>query len=196
LSIERDRLPDFQAALAEYAEGFPEDVFEPTLHIDALAPIEQIDDAFVATLEKFEPFGPDNAAPLLASLDLEVIGYPRRVGKNHLKLSVRAGERNLEAIAWGRSSEIVNLARDVRRDMTDSAPAGHDLEMGTVPRPGRSEGLSPFPSSDRVPRAAEESGRTPPPRFNNLDICYTVGRRTWGGRTSTQLTLRDFRTAE
>jgi single-stranded-DNA-specific exonuclease len=167
LSIERGRLSDFRAALAEYAEGFPEDVFEPTLHIDALAPIEQIDDAFVATLEKFEPFGPDNAAPLLASLDLEVIGYPRRVGKNHLKLSVRAGERNLEAIAWGRSSEIVNLTKDARRGMTDSSE-----------------------EPDRVPSTA------PNPRFNNLDICYTVGRRIWGGRTSTQLTLRDFRTAE
>ena len=154
LSLTRESLPGFRSALAEYADGLPEDVFEPTLHIDAVAPIEQIDDAFVTALEKFEPFGPDNAAPLFASLGIEVVGYPRKVGKNHLKLSVRAGERTLEAIAWGRSAEIVNL------------PAGG--------------GQSPH-------------GDCPQ---NLIDICYTVGRNTYAGRTTTQLTLRDFRTAE
>ncbi|MBM3332496.1 single-stranded-DNA-specific exonuclease RecJ [candidate division WOR-3 bacterium] len=145
LSVTREDLAGFSSALAAYADGFPEEVFEPTLHIDAVAPIEKIDDAFVTALEKFEPFGPDNASPLLASLGIEVVGYPRKVGKNHLKLSVRSGERTLEAIAWGRSAEITNL------------------EAGTGSR---------------------------------LDICYTVGRNTYGGRTATQLTLRDFRTAE
>ena len=147
LSLTRENLPGFSSALAEYADGLPEDVFEPTLHIDAVAPIEQIDDAFATALEKFEPFGPDNAAPLFASLGLEVVGLPLIVGKNrnHLKLRIRAGERTLDAMAWGRSAEIVNL------------------EAGTGSR---------------------------------LDVCYTVGRNTYGGRTSTQLTLRDFRTAQ
>ena len=161
LSLARDRLPGFSSALAEYADGFPEEVFEPTLHINAVAPIEQIDDAFVTALEKFEPFGPDNAAPLFASLGIEVVGYPRRVGKNHLKLEVRAGERTLEAIAWGRSADIVNLG-----------------------------GLSPHgdcPQNETVAIASPQG---------LIDICYTVGRRTYAGRTFTQLTLRDFRTAE
>jgi single-stranded-DNA-specific exonuclease len=163
LSLARDRLPGFSSALAEYADGFPEEVFEPTLHINAVAPIEQIDDAFVTALEKFEPFGPDNAAPLFASLGIEVVGYPRRVGKNHLKLEVRAGERTLEAIAWGRSADIVNL------------------EVG--------RGLSPgdCPQNETVAIASPQG---------LIDICYTVGRRTYAGRTFTQLTLRDFRTAE
>ncbi len=145
LSLARERLPGFSSALSDYADGFPEEVFEPTLHIDAVAPIEQVDDAFVAALEKFEPFGPDNAAPLLVSLGVEVVGYPRKVGKNHLKFSVRSGEQALEAIAWGRSAEIVN--------------------MGGLPQ-------------------------------TLLDICYTVARHTYAGRTSTQLTIRDLRTAE
>jgi single-stranded-DNA-specific exonuclease len=154
LSLTRDSLPGFRSALADYADGFPDEVFEPTLHIDAVAPIELIDDAFVTAIEKFEPFGPDNAAPLFASLGIEVVGYPRKVGKNHLKLSVRAGERTLEAIAWGRSAEIVNI--------------------------GMQDGESAV-STSASPK---------------LDLCYTVGRNTYAGRTSTQLTLRDFRTAQ
>jgi single-stranded-DNA-specific exonuclease len=144
LSLAREDLAGFRGALADYADSLPEEVFEPTLHIDAVAPIDQIDDALLNALEKFEPFGPDNSEPLLASLGCEVVGYPRKVGKNHLKLSVRAGERALEAIAWGRSAEIVNLD----------------------------------------------------PQSGKIDICYSVSRHTWNGRTSTQLTLRDFRTTE
>jgi single-stranded-DNA-specific exonuclease len=170
LNLTRDRLPGFSSALAEYADGFPEEVFEPTLHIDAVAPVEQIDDAFVDALEKFEPFGPDNAAPLFVSLGAEVVGYPRKVGKNHLKLAVRAGERTLEAIAWGRSAEIVNLG---------------GLSQGDCPR---TVGQGPLGPTGTVP-----SARAPQ---NLIDICYTVARRTYAGRTSTQLTLRDLRTAE
>jgi single-stranded-DNA-specific exonuclease len=159
LSVTRESLPGFSSALAEYADGFPEDIFEPTLHIDAVAPIERVDDAFVAALEKFEPFGPDNAAPLFASLGLEVVGLPQIVGKNrnHLKLRIRAGERTLDAMAWGRSSEILNIG-----------------------------------TSSSISASALASSST----SAKLDICYTVGRNTYGGRTTTQLTLRDFRTAE
>ncbi|MBN2465048.1 single-stranded-DNA-specific exonuclease RecJ [candidate division WOR-3 bacterium] len=164
LSLARENVGSFGTALADYADTLPEEVFEPTLNIDAVAPINRIDEALLNALEKFEPFGPDNSEPLLASLGVEVVGYPRKVGKNHLKLSLRAGERALEAIAWGRSAEIVNLARD----MTDSAE-----------------------KSDRVP-----SPGVPTPQFGKLDICYSVSRHTWNGRTSTQLTLRDFRTTE
>jgi single-stranded-DNA-specific exonuclease len=165
LSLTRESLLGFSSALAEYADGFPEEVFEPTLHIDAVAPIERIDDAFVTALEKFEPFGPDNAAPLFASLGLEVVGYPQIVGKNrnHLKLRIRAGERTLDAMAWGRSAEIVNLG----------------VQAGT-----------------EVRSAISTSALASTSAAATLDICYTVGRNTYGGRTSTQLTLRDFRTAE
>ena len=173
LSLTRENLPGFSSALAKYADGLPEDVFEPTLHIDAVAPIEQIDDAFVTALEKFEPFGPDNAAPLFASLGIKVVGYPRKVGKNHLKLSVRAGERTLEAIAWGRSAEIVNLGGD----MTQSSSIGIVSQADVKVKSGASTLTSTSTSA-------------------KLDICYTVGRNTYGGRTSTQLTLRDFRTSE
>lgn len=155
LKLERDRLRSFSSALAEHADRLPEEVFEPTLHIDAVAAIEQLNDALVSALEKFEPFGPDNTAPLFASFDVEVVGYPRKVGNNHLKLTLRGRGRTVEAMAWRRSAEIVNLG-------TDAVQPGQE------------------PNSVR---------------FKNLDICYTIGRRTYGGRTSMQLTLRDFKTA-
>jgi len=173
VSLARRNLAGFSAALADYADALPEEVFEPTLHIDVVAPIDRIDDALLNALEKFEPFGPDNSEPLFASLDCEVVGYPRKVGKNHLKLSLRAGERALEAIAWGRSAEIVNLGGD----MTQSSSIGIVSQADDKVKSGASTLTSTSTSA-------------------KLDICYSVSRRTWNGRTSTQLTLRDFRTAE
>jgi single-stranded-DNA-specific exonuclease len=167
LSLARERLLGFSSALADYADSLPEEVFEPTLHIDAVAPIDRIDEALLNALEKFEPFGPDNSEPLFASLGAEVVGYPRKVGRNHLKLSLRAGKRVLEAIAWGRSAEILNLGGD--RTQSSS--------IGTVSQ-----------ADGKVKSGASTSAK--------LDICYSVSRHTWNGRTSTQLTLRDFRTAQ
>jgi single-stranded-DNA-specific exonuclease len=107
--VESARLPGFSAALAEYAAQQPEDIYEPTLHIDAVAPLDSLDAGLLAALDRFEPFGPDNAAPVFASLGLEVVGYPRSVGRGHLKFRVRSGSTAFEAIAWDRSAEIVNL---------------------------------------------------------------------------------------
>ncbi len=109
LVVEPDKLSGFEQALLEYAERMPEEVYQPSLQVEAVAGLDQIDDALLAALDRFEPFGPDNPEPLLASLGLEVVGYPRRVGKDHLKFRVRSGTRVLEAIAWGRSSDLLHL---------------------------------------------------------------------------------------
>ncbi|MEO0079637.1 MAG: hypothetical protein ABIK44_03055, partial [candidate division WOR-3 bacterium] len=82
-----------------------------SLHIEAVCGLNGIDGQLLESLKRFEPFGPDNPEPVFASLGLEVVGYPRRIGRDqsHLKFRVRSGNRVLEAVAWGRSSEIVNL---------------------------------------------------------------------------------------
>ncbi len=143
LVVEPAKLPVFEQALNEYAATMPEEIYQPSLQIEAVATLDEIDDTLLTTLDRFEPFGPDNPEPLLASQGLEVVGYPRRVGKDHLKFRVRSGTRVLEAIAWGRSSDLLHL------------------------------------------RVGEK---------NHLDICYTVNRRNYAGRTSLQLTIRDLAT--
>jgi len=111
LTLERHRLPDFETALNEYAARLPDEIYQPSLQVDAVASLDDIDDELVATLDRFEPFGPDNKAPVLAALGLEVVGYPRKVGRdqNHLKLRLRSGTRVFDAIAWDRSSELLNI---------------------------------------------------------------------------------------
>ncbi len=141
--IEEDRIDDFRQAINRFAASLPEEIYQPSLRVEAVVDLDEIDEDLLQALQQMEPFGPGNPVPLLASFGLEIIGYPRRIGRNHLKLKVRSGTRVLEAIAWKRSHELPNL------------------EVGTK---------------------------------GHIDICYTVDRHSYNGRTNTRLTLRDLRT--
>ncbi|MGQ9678624.1 MAG: single-stranded-DNA-specific exonuclease RecJ [bacterium] len=112
LKINPEKVSNFRTAINRFAAALPEKIFQPTLHIDAIANLNDIDENLLSLLNQFEPFGPENPEPLFASLGLEVVGYPRRVGrdKSHLKFRVRAGKKVVDAIAWQRSNELLNLA--------------------------------------------------------------------------------------
>jgi single-stranded-DNA-specific exonuclease len=144
LTVEPDRIDDFRAAVNRYADELPAELFERTLNVDAVVSLAELDPDFLRFLARMEPFGPGNRRPVFAALGLEVVGYPRRVGRNHLKLRVRGDDATFDAIAWERSV---------------------DLPLVEPGRPGA------------------------------LDICFTIDRRVWQGRTQTSLTLRDLRTS-
>ena len=111
LRLVRSQLEPLRAAINQFAAALPEELFQPSLHIEAVAELAEIDQRLLAALARLEPFGPDNPEPIFATLGLEVVGFPRRIGReqNHLKFRVRSGNRVLAAVAWGRSSDIVNL---------------------------------------------------------------------------------------
>jgi single-stranded-DNA-specific exonuclease len=111
VKIKPDKIPLFEHSINEYAASLPDSIFQPTLKIEALADLNEITLQIVNYLSKLQPFGPDNPEPIFASTGLEVVGYPRRIGKNkdHLKFKVRAGNVVLPAIAWERSCDIINL---------------------------------------------------------------------------------------
>ncbi len=145
LTIEEARIPGFRAAVNRFAEAVPDDVYEPSLRVDAVTRLEDIDERLVAALARLEPFGPRNPTPVFATLGLEVVGYPRRFGKDHLRFTVRSNGATMEAVAWKRSHQLPDI---------ETGPAGR------------------------------------------LDLCYTVDRRTYRGRTSTRLSIRDMRSAD
>lgn len=111
IKIKPERISSFEDAINEYAATLPEPIFKPTLNIEVLADLNEITPELLRYLSRLQPFGPDNPEPVFASTGLEVVGYPRRIGKNrdHLKFRVRAGNSVLPAIAWERSQEILNL---------------------------------------------------------------------------------------
>jgi single-stranded-DNA-specific exonuclease len=47
--------------------------------------------------------------PVMMASNLEVVGYPRVVGKNHLKFKVRKNDRALDVIAFNQGERLGDL---------------------------------------------------------------------------------------
>jgi single-stranded-DNA-specific exonuclease len=82
----------------------------PELRVDLEVPLESASDSMERLLRHFEPCGVGNPAPLLASRGVRIVGEPRIVGQNGLKLRLESGHSELEAIWWGAAERASELA--------------------------------------------------------------------------------------
>ncbi|CAN5779126.1 hypothetical protein BH23GEM11_BH23GEM11_03490 [soil metagenome] len=73
----------------------------PRLGCGTSVSLEQATDEFHRLLEYMAPFGIGNPRPVLRVCGVEVAGVPREVGDGHLKLTLKEGAGQLEAIGFG-----------------------------------------------------------------------------------------------
>jgi single-stranded-DNA-specific exonuclease len=100
LSIPVDAIPDFSRAFEEAANlCLTSENLIPSLNVDTLATLEQMDDFFLSELESLAPFGLGNPEPIVGLEDLTVINS-KTVGKNHLRLRVQEGRIIRDAIGF------------------------------------------------------------------------------------------------
>jgi single-stranded-DNA-specific exonuclease len=103
--IDADKVEAVREAVCQRAgemlagKGLP----QPELLIDAVIPFEHMTADLQRHLERLEPFGTCNPAPILASSDVRLAEPPRIVGKDrtHMLLRLRHGEHMLKAMAFG-----------------------------------------------------------------------------------------------
>ena len=102
LTIMPENIEAFRKQMIQVSgEMLTDEDLVPKLFIDSEIELDQVTSEFVDTLEKFSPFGPMNMRPIFLTRNLEVVGQPYRVGKNHLKMRVRKGETVLDVIGFG-----------------------------------------------------------------------------------------------
>uniref|UniRef100_A0A7C6A8N5 Single-stranded-DNA-specific exonuclease RecJ n=1 Tax=candidate division WOR-3 bacterium TaxID=2052148 RepID=A0A7C6A8N5_UNCW3 len=115
LVISRENIEQFAHSIDEYTKmTTTEDLFQRKIFVDAFASLYDLDETFLKTLAKFEPFGPENPEPVFLTTGLEVVGYPTVVGKekDHLRFKVRQSEdRVVSAIAFGQGEAILKLVK-------------------------------------------------------------------------------------
>jgi single-stranded-DNA-specific exonuclease len=113
LTINRDSIDKFSDSINEYTQNnTTEELFQRKVFIDAQASLYDFNEAFLKTLAQFEPFGPENPEPVFVTNGLEVVGYPKIVGKDHLRFKVRENkERVFDVIAFGKSEAILKLVK-------------------------------------------------------------------------------------
>ena len=70
-------------------------------------------------LEHLAPYGPGNERPVLSARELRVVGYPRIVGEDHVRMRVTRGSHSLDTIGF----RMADRLRDVNPGREDLAIA-------------------------------------------------------------------------
>ncbi|MFH1941268.1 MAG: single-stranded-DNA-specific exonuclease RecJ [bacterium] len=111
LTIELGRIDEFKKAFHAVAGEMLEDEdLVQSLWVDAEIQLPEITEQFVQILNLFAPFGPQNMRPVFLSKNIQVVGSPRIVGKNHLKFRVRQGGEVFDAIGFDLGGLFYRLA--------------------------------------------------------------------------------------
>ena len=110
VTVAADRVPEFAARFNEVAASqLTLDDLVPELRVDLELPFDRADAELETLLRYMEPCGMGNPSPLFVARGVTVAAPPRVVGKDGLKLTLKANGRELVALGWGmapRASEI------------------------------------------------------------------------------------------
>ena len=113
LSIEKSKIPEFRERFIEVsANHLSKEDIVAKMHIDLELELEMIDDKFMTALEAFAPFGPQNMRPVFLTRNCEVVGNAYVVGRNHLKMKVRKGDRVFDVIGYGLGDKTREITSD------------------------------------------------------------------------------------
>jgi single-stranded-DNA-specific exonuclease len=99
----------FQAHAAKhFPTGTPP---APRLRLDAEVPLSALTPGLLRDLDKLEPYGADNPRPRFLAGGLEIVGDPRRIGKDerHLNFRVRQNGTAMRVVAWGMGDRLDEL---------------------------------------------------------------------------------------
>lgn len=119
LAVALDRVDEFREAFNEVVqEMMPEKIRIPELRIDAEISLSELNPRFLRILKEFAPYGPGNMRPVFLTRNVEILGQPKIVGKDHLKIKLREDQTVFDAIGFGLGS----LLEEVKTN-------GHGLDI-------------------------------------------------------------------
>ncbi len=110
LTMRRENIPAFIDRFEAFVSStITEEQKIPRVVVDAELLFEEIDDSLYYSINKFQPFGPENMAPVFMSTGVYDKGSGRMVGNSgeHLKLDLFQGDNmmfTLSAIAFGQAN--------------------------------------------------------------------------------------------
>jgi len=104
LKIHKNKIADFARSLEEYAcRNLTDEALESKLDIDAVCTIGRLNIHVVKELQRLEPFGQGNPAPIFATEGVRRISPPRRVGirGDHLQIAISDNTGSVRCIGFG-----------------------------------------------------------------------------------------------
>ncbi|HUS85937.1 MAG TPA: single-stranded-DNA-specific exonuclease RecJ [Bacteroidales bacterium] len=110
LTLKRENIPDFIRRFEEIvSDTISDEQMIPRVEVDQEIDFNEITDSFYYNLSRFQPFGPENMAPVFVTRNVYDTGTGRSVGAGgeHLKLdlcSEASGTTSFPAIAFGQGN--------------------------------------------------------------------------------------------
>lgn len=87
------------------------EMLQQEVSIDLEIQLQDIDAKLFRILKQFEPFGPQNEAPIFMTTNVRVLGTPYVVGNNHLKLCItQHNSPSFDCIAFGLAEHFDHIA--------------------------------------------------------------------------------------
>lgn len=139
LAVALHRVDEFREAFnIAVEELMAQEIRTPEIRIDTEISLNELTPRFLRILREFAPYGPGNMRPVFLTRNVEVVGIPRIVGKDHLRFRVKEGRYVLDAIGFGLGSLIDELRTHGKNlDIVFSVDEHETPMMG--PSPGTNE---------------------------------------------------------
>lgn len=115
LTLREENLPMFCSRIETFIAGkISKEMLKPVITVDAKLNFDQITPKFFRILKQFQPFGPENNAPVFMTENVYDNGTVRKVGAEggHLKLELMQEAqpyRHISAIAFNKSSHFDHI---------------------------------------------------------------------------------------
>lgn len=110
ITIEQGRIGEFAEHFNEIArERLTPDDLIPEQRIDLDLSADDVTDDLELLMRYFEPYGMGNPAPVLGVRGAQLLGTPRVVGKDGLKLRVASAAGSFDALGWGMGDRAAEL---------------------------------------------------------------------------------------
>ncbi len=119
LTMKTENIPAFQQKFEEVVgRTIPEELLVQSIIIDAELDLNNIDPKFYRILKQFEPFGPQNMAPIFVSRNVYTYGSASAVGEKHLKMSVHQDNKTIyNCIGFGLSEYLPRICNGIPFDI-------------------------------------------------------------------------------
>jgi single-stranded-DNA-specific exonuclease len=102
ISVAEAKLAEFRKAFCDYVLAHTtEEERRPRLQIDTEVSFEALSLDFLGSYELLQPFGPGNPQPVFMTREVWLTDSPRRLKNRHLRLSLRQGLHEHDAMFFG-----------------------------------------------------------------------------------------------
>ena len=103
LAIQESNFDEFQSAFLSYADSMlNQDDLVPSIFLDGIIQLADINQRFMDFMKKLGPYGPGNMRPKFGLMNVKVVGDPKVIGNGaHIRFQVKQNQSSIPVVGFG-----------------------------------------------------------------------------------------------